>query len=189
MSEDPVAARIVDTALELAEEGGWGSVRLREVAERLEVPLTEVLARFRDLDGVADAWFHRGWEAMLTPPPEDFTTLPARERIELLLGRWFDALAPHRRVTRQMLAAKLYPSHPHHWVPTIFNLSRTIHWLRDAAMLDAVGVRRMIEEVWLTGLFLCVLAVWVCDDTPEQQRTKNVLQRRLACGRVISSAA
>ena len=50
--------------------------------------------------------------------------------------RWFDALAPHREVTDQMLREKLYASHPHHWAPMIFNLSRTIHWLRDAARLS-----------------------------------------------------
>lgn len=182
MVDDPLSGRIVDAAIELAEAGDWANVRLREVAERLDVPLTEVLARFRDLDAVADAWFQRGWEAMLAPPPEDFALQPARDRVELLLNRWFDALAPHRRVTRQMLAAKLYPSHPHHWVPTIFNLSRTIHWLRDAAMLDAGGLRRMAEEVWLSAVFLCVLAVWLNDDTPNQQRTKDILRRRLVCG-------
>lgn len=185
MDDDPLAGRIVETAVEVAEAGGWANVRLREVAERLDVPLTDVLARFRDLDAVADAWFQRGWQAMLAPPSEDFALQPARDRVELLLNRWFDALAPHRRVTRQMLAAKLYPSHPHHWVPTIFNLSRTIHWLRDAAMLDAGGVRRMAEEVWLSAVFLCVLAVWLNDDTPDQQRTKDILRRRLVCGRVI----
>lgn len=179
MTSDPFAATIVDTAIAMAEEAGWESVRLRRVAARLEVPLTEVLARFRDLDAVADAWFQRGWDAMLAPTPEGFAERLPRERIELLLLRWFDALARHRRVTGQMLRTKIYPSHPHHWVPLIFNLSRTIQWLRDAAALDAEGLRRQVEEVWLTGLVISVLALWVNDDSPEQQRTRDVLRRRL----------
>jgi AcrR family transcriptional regulator len=112
MTSDPFAATIVDTAIAMAEEAGWESVRLRRVAARLEVPLTEVLARFRDLDAVADAWFQRGWDAMLAPTPEGFAERLPRERIELLLLRWFDALARHRRVTGQMLRTKIYPSHP-----------------------------------------------------------------------------
>jgi hypothetical protein len=94
--------------------------------------------------------------------------------------RWFDALAPHREVTGQILAAKLYPAHPHHWVPLVFNLSRSIHWLREAALLDAVGRRRQMEEVGLTWLFLMALAVWLRDETPGQARTRDVLRHRLA---------
>lgn len=181
MNNDPLADRIVDATLAMAEERTWEGVRLRVVAERLDVSLTEVLARFRDLDAVADAWFRRAWEAMLAERPDGFTERSPAERIETLLMRWFDALAPYRRVTGQMLAAKLYPSHPHHWVPLIFNLSRTIQWLRDAAGLDARSRQRQIEETCLTGLFLATLWVWLNDDTAEQRRTQEFLRRRLAC--------
>ena len=117
---------------------------------------------------------------MLAPPPKDFAALPAEARLHLLLMRWFDTLAPHREVTRQMLREKLYPSHPHHWVPMIFNLSRIIQWLRDAALLDAGGRRRQVEEVGLTALFLATLAVWQWDETAGQERTRAFLRRRLA---------
>ncbi len=172
--------RILDATLDLAEEGGWDGLRLRRVAERLGVPLAEVLAQYRDLDAVANAWFRRAWVAMLASPPEGFAARPARERLHLMMMRWFDALAPHREVTGQILAAKLYPSHPHHWVPLGFNLSRSIHWLREAALLDAVGRRRQMEEVGLTALFLMTLAVWLRDATPGQARTRDVLRHRLA---------
>ena len=175
----PLEQRIVDAALDLAEEVGWDGLRLRRVAERLDVPLTEVLVHYRDLDAVADAWFRRAWAAMLAPPPGDFAARPARERLYLMTMRWFDALAPHRDVTGQILAAKLYPSHPHHWAPLAFNLSRSIHWLREAALLDATGRRRQMEEVGLSALFLATVAVWRRDDTPDQARTRRFLSRRL----------
>ncbi len=178
-AEAALERRIVDTALDLAEEAGWDALRLRRVAGRLGVPLDEVLEHYRDLDAVADAWFRRAWAAMLAPPPADFATRPARERLHLMTMRWFDTLAPHRVVTGQMLAAKLYPSHPHHWMPLVFNLSRSIHWLREAALLDATGRRRQIEEVGLTALFLATLTCWLRDDTPDQTRTRKFLQRRL----------
>ncbi|MGI9381944.1 MAG: hypothetical protein ACR2PO_02225 [Methyloligellaceae bacterium] len=175
-----LSARIVDTSIELAEDVGWGSVRLREVAARLGVSLAEVEACHRDLDSVANACFARAWQAMLAPPPEDFGTLTAETRLHILLMRWFDALAPHREVTGQMLSEKLHLPHPHHWIPMIFNLSRTIQWLRDAALLDAGGRRRQIEEIGLTALFLATLAVWRRDQTPGQERTRAFLRRRLA---------
>ena len=184
----PSAALVLDTALNRAEQHGWDSLRLRELAAELDVPLSEILVHYRDADAIADAWFGRALAAMLAPPPEGFAALPAQERLRLTMLRWFDALAPHRRVTGEMLAGKAYPSHPHHWVPMIFNLSRTIHWLRDAAGLDAGGRRRQVEEVGLTALFLATLRDWLRDETPDQERTKARLARRLAgADRVMAS--
>ena len=171
--------RIVDETIGLAEEIGWSRVRLRLVAARLDLSLAELQTQFRDLDAVADAWFERAWQAMLVPVPEGFSDQPVPDRLHLLLMRWFDALSPHRTVTHQMLSEKLYLSHPHHWVPMIFNLSRTVQWLRDAALLDAEGRRRQVEEIGLTGIFLATLAVWQWDGTPDQEKTRRFLERRL----------
>ncbi len=171
--------RILAAALELAEERGWSAVRLRDVAARLDLRLTDVLAHYRDKDALADAWFRCGWEAMLAASPPGFAALEARERIEHVMLAWFDALAPHRAVTVQMLRDKLHLPHPHHWVPMVFDLSRTIHWLREAALLDAGGRRGQLEEVGLTWLFLATLAVWARDDSPGQVRTRRFLHQRL----------
>ena len=171
--------RIVDETIALAEEIGWSRVRLRLVAARLDLSLAELQTQFRDLDAVADAWFERAWQVMLAPVPEGFSDQPVPDRLHLLLMRWFDALAPHRTVTHQMLSEKLYLSHPHHWVPMIFNLSRTVQLLRDAALLDAEGRRRQVEEIGLTCIFLATLAVWRWDGTPDQEKTRRFLERRL----------
>ena len=172
--------RIVDAAVLMAEAEGWESVRLRRVADGLGISLSDVHARFRDLDAVADGWFARANAAMITPRGRGFAAKPSRERIRDLMQSWFDALAPHRRVGAQMLAAKLYLSHPHHWVPLIFTLSRTVQWLRDAAGLDAGGRRRQVEEVGLSALFLATLAVWANDESPDQERTRKFLESRLS---------
>src|SRR5215207_9704358 len=171
-----------DAALDLVEEKGqWSAVRLHDVADRLQIPPFEVLNHYRDLDSVADAWFVRGLKAMVAPKPPDFIREPEWRRIEICLLAWFDALAPHQRVTAQMLRGKLHLSHPHHWVPMIFSLSRVIHWLREAAQLPAVyGTRRaQREEVGLTALFLGALMIWTRDKTASQARTRRFLRREL----------
>jgi AcrR family transcriptional regulator len=171
--------RIVDTAIELAEAVGWENLRLRTVAERLGVPVTAVLEHFRDADAVADAWFARPLRAMMQTPEPGFAALSARGRAHVVVMRWFDAQAAHRRVVGEMLRTKLYPSHPHHWVPMIFSLSRLIQWVREAALLDAGGRRRQMEEVGLTWVFLRTLRVWLRDETPGQEDTRRFLDRRL----------
>jgi AcrR family transcriptional regulator len=175
--------RIVDTALALAEEkGSWSAVRLHDVAERLFVPTYKIVEHYRDLDAVADAWFLRGLKAMVGTKPADFLEKPEWQRIELCLVAWFDKLSEHRGVSAQMLRGKLHLSHPHHWVPMVFNLSRTIHWLREAAQLPAVYGSRQAqrEEVGLTALFLGALLIWMGDETVGQERTKHFLRRELA---------
>ena len=175
----PNPERILETALAVADEAGWDGLRLRHVAARLKITPAGLRRHYRDTDAIANAWFGRALDAMLAPAPRGFHRRPAAARLEILLGRWFDALTPHRRVTAEMLSAKMWVFHPHHTVPMVFSLSRLIQWLRDAAGLDAVGRRRQVEETGLTALFLATLAVWCRDETEGQERTKAFLGRRL----------
>jgi ubiquinone biosynthesis protein COQ9 len=175
-------ARIVNAAIALAEERGrWSAVRLHDVAGRLGVPTSQVLDHFPDLDSVADAWFMRALKAMVSQKPPEFLELPEWRRIELCLLAWFDALAPHRRVTAQMLGGKLHLPHLHHWVPMIFSLSRTVQWLREAAQLSGEYEtdKAKREEVGLTAVFLAALLVWTRDDSEGQERTRRFLRREL----------
>ncbi|MCE8015749.1 TetR/AcrR family transcriptional regulator [Halomonas sp. MCCC 1A17488] len=180
----PFADRIVDEAVRQAETHGWRAVRLSEVARSLELPMSVVLERFRDMDDVANAWFQRGWRAMLAAKPDTFDDWPERVRIEHCLQAWFDAYAAHRQVTVQMLKAKAHLPHPHTWVPMVFDLSRTVQWLREAARLEArYGTRRaQVEEMALTSLFLAALAVWASDTSEGQRRTRRFIEKRLKRG-------
>ncbi|MCG6657302.1 TetR/AcrR family transcriptional regulator [Halomonas campisalis] len=178
------ADRVVDEAVRQAEAQGWEAVRLTEVASALELPMSAVLGEFRDLDAVANAWFLRGWRAMLAEKPATFSDWSPRSRIEHCLLAWLDTFAAHRRVTVQMLRTKAHLPHLHTWVPMAFDLSRTVQWLREAAQLEArYGTRRaQLEEIALTGLFLATLAVWARDDSEGQRKTRQFIERRLARG-------
>ena len=63
----------------------------------------------------------------------------------------------------------------------VFNLSRAIQWLREAAQLPAVyGTRQaQREEIGLTALFVGALLIWTRDETEGQERTKRFLRREL----------
>jgi AcrR family transcriptional regulator len=171
--------RIVDAALALGEERGWSNVRLYQVAERGGVPLDTIGAEFRDMDALANAWFARALAVVEQIPPQALAGQPPPERLHLVIMRWFDALAPHREVTDQMLRAKLYLSHPQHWVPLIFDLSRLVHWFLDAARIASTGRARQVAEIGLTAIFLVSLRVWLSDDSADSERTRRYLNRRL----------
>ena len=174
-----VRDRIIDAALELAEERGWANVRLYQVAERAGVPLATIGTEFRDQDALANAWFARALKAVERIPPEALAGQPAAERLQLVIMRWFEELAPHREVTGEMLRAKLYPSHPQHWMPLVFDLSRLVHWFLDAARIASTGRARQLAEIGLTGIVLASLRVWLSDDSADSERTRSYLLRRL----------
>jgi len=171
--------QVLRTTLALAEEQGWENVRLYQVAERLDLPLAEIARHFRDLDAVANAWFARARDAMLADVHGRVAGLAPPERLHVVIMAWFAALEPHRDVAGEILAAKRWPAHVHHWVPMIFELSRLVHWFLDAARIASTGRRRQMAESGLTLIFLDTLRVWLRDHTPDRLRTRNHLWRRL----------
>ena len=185
---DAIEQRVVDAALALAMEAGWEQVRFSTIADRLQLPLAEIGEHFRDIDAIANAWFARARLAMLALPVEEFAGRAADERIALAFSTWLDSLAPHRRVATEVLRHKLYPSHPHHWVPLVFDLSRFVHDLLDVARMPGSGRLRQAQEIGLTAITLLTLADWLRDNSPNQEHSKQRLRQRLASRRPSRTA-
>lgn len=179
-SKPKLEQAIVDTALSLAEDKDWESVRLYQVAEELNISLDEIRRHFREKEGIIDAWFDRADRAMLkTSEKEGFEHNNTREKLHRLLMSWLAALQQHRRVTRQMIFGKLEPGHIHYQVQGLLRVSRTVQWLREAAGLSVTLPGRAIEETALTALYLVTFAKWMFDDSEDSQSTSRFLQNRL----------
>ena len=178
---DAIEQRVVDAALALATEVGWQQVRLTAIADRIRLPLAEIGRHFRDVDAIANAWFARARLVMLDLPAEELAGRPADERVALAFASWLDSLAPHRRIAAEILRHKLYPSHPHHRVPMIFDLSRLVHDLLDVARVPGSGRLRQGQEIGLTAISLITLTEWLRDERPAQEHSKRRLRQRLAC--------
>ncbi|OOO01683.1 MAG: hypothetical protein USCGTAYLOR_02118 [Chromatiales bacterium USCg_Taylor] len=178
--EQDLKQRIVDAALALAEPRSWEVVRLHEVAEAAGITLDELRVYFREKEDIVEAWFDRADAAMLraaTAP--GFLTLTTRRRLQRVIMAWLNALAPHRRVTRQMIYGKLEPGHLHIQIPGLMRVSRTVQWFREAAHRDAAYVQRAFEEVATTGIYLATFCYWMHDDSPGSGATKAFLERLL----------
>lgn len=178
---ESIEQRVVDAALAIAAEVGWEQVRFNTIAHRIQLPLAEIGRHFRDLDAIANAWFARARLTMLAVPAEELAGRPADERVALAFASWLDSLAPHRRIAAEILRHKLYPSHPHHWVPMIFDLSRLVHDLLDVARVQGSGRLRQGQEIGLTAITLITLAEWLRDESPAQEQSKRRLRQRLTC--------
>jgi AcrR family transcriptional regulator len=174
MTSASTADDVLDAALALADEIGWSKVTARAIGARLGGGPDLVHAHYRDLNEIADAWFRRALGHALAEPGD--AALAFDERLARAFGRWLDALAPHRQASLDMIQGKLYPSHPHHWVPLIFSLSRLVQWMLDAAECPATGRRRQATEVAVSALVPAALWRWRRGD---DQAVKDFVSDRL----------
>jgi AcrR family transcriptional regulator len=174
--------RIVDTAIDLADEVGWPAVRLHAVAARLGVTLPDIHKHFPDLDAVANAWLSRADDAMLAVAERaDLADEPAPQRIMAALVAWHTALGGRRSMLRSILSYKLQPNHIHLQAALVVATSRRVQWLREAARLDATGRQKSVEELGLTMLFAATVVRWLNDDSENFARTRDFIARRLDC--------
>jgi ubiquinone biosynthesis protein COQ9 len=177
---DSLGDRILDTALEQAEASSWEELNLHNVAEALQIRLDEILSHFSGKDDLAEAWFDRGDRAMLrTERGADFLNLPPQERLQAVICDWLDALAAHRRVTREMLAYKLEPGHVHLQALGIMRISRTVQWFREASRQNSTGLQRILDETALTAIYLSALGYWLFDDYRDSRESKAFLASAL----------
>ncbi|MFQ6021719.1 MAG: TetR/AcrR family transcriptional regulator [Acidiferrobacterales bacterium] len=179
--------RIIDTALALAEARSWEAVRLHDVGAALDLSLNDIRAHFREKEELVEAWFDRADRAMLEDAATaEFQALPARQRVHRAIMTWLAALAPHRKVTREMIWGKLEPGHLHVQIPALMRISRTVQWLREAAHRDVTFLRRALEETGLTTIYLMTFFYWMRDESGNAVRTSQFLDRLLTNAETLS---
>jgi AcrR family transcriptional regulator len=181
VNEDQVRAEhILETALLLGERRGWDAVHLDDVAQHMGIVLAEIHRHYRQKDDLAEAWFDRADLALIRAGESaEWDSLPVRERLLKAILAWFDALAPHRDLSVEMLRYKLQPDHLHLQAQGLMRISRTVQWIRETARLPTVGWRRELEEVALTGIFLSTVGCWLLDRSPDARLTRAWLEGRL----------
>ncbi|WP_445768743.1 TetR family transcriptional regulator [Rheinheimera sp.] len=171
--------QILDKALQLAAKTNWEQLTLQQVALAMQISLADIYHHFQTKDQLVDAWFDRADIAMLSA--QISAELPAKERLQQAIQHWLAALAPYHKLSGQMLLYKLEPGHIHLQLGGVLRISRTVQWLREAAGLTASGVARIGQELALTSLFVAVFIYWLNDNSPAQQRSLTLLQRKLQC--------
>lgn len=181
------AEHILETALEIGEQRGWDAVHLHDVAQQLGIALAEIHRHYRQKDDLAEAWFDRADLALIRAGEcADWDSLSFQERLSRTILAWFDALAPHRELSAEMLRYKLQPDHLHLQVGGLMRISRTVQWIRETARLPTIGWRRELQEVVLTGIFLSSVGCWLHDRSPDARRTRAWVNGRLAAAERVA---
>src|SRR5438105_2922102 len=136
-------AAIIDTALRISEQSGsWDKVHMHDVARAAGLGIGELAELFPTKADIAEAFFDRADAAMFAAGQQDgWAMLPVEERLGRLIMAWLQALAPHKRAVRGMLAYKLHPEHVHLASRGVERISRTVQSIRETALLASTGWR------------------------------------------------
>ncbi len=171
---------IVDAAIALGERTSWEDVRLYDVADKLNISLEQIYFHFQEKEDLVEAWFDRADSTMLKETQAvSFADLNAQQRIHRLIMAWLNALSVQRKVTRQMIVAKMELGHLHIQIPGLLRVSRTVQWVRESAQRDATFVRRALEESVLTMIYLSTFLVWMKDESTDSKLTSKFLEQKL----------
>lgn len=175
-----LADQILDTSLTLAESGSWENIHLYLIAEELQISLDQIRQIYPQKDDLVESWFDRADSKVLAINPSPaFMKLSVRERLHQVMMTWFEALAPHQRITGEMLLYKLEFGHIHLQALGVMRISRTVQWFREAARIDTSSLRRILEETGTTAIYLMSFARWLNDDSPGFSKTRHFLDRLL----------
>lgn len=180
MASKSIKDKILDTALELAEVATWEKTHLYSIAESLNITLNQISKYYPQKDDLVEAWFDRADAAVLSiSPAPEFLDLPKAERLHHVIMTWLGNLASYRRVTREMLYYKLEFGHIHLQVLGVLRISRTVQWFRESARIDTTGLRRILEEVATSGIYMATFARWLFDDSLDSEKTRDFLKTAL----------
>ena len=178
-SENPCDV-ILDTALKMAEERHWESIRLSDIAQACDKTLTEIHQCYRQKDDLVEALFDRADIAMLEAcRSHDPDVVSMKERLHFAIMAWLDSLAPYKKTVRQMMNYKLEFGHVHLQVLGLMRISRTVQWIQEASGCRTTDVRRIIEEAVLTSIYLMTCTYWLFDSSEGQSNTRNHLDKLL----------
>ncbi|MCC5878362.1 MAG: TetR/AcrR family transcriptional regulator [Idiomarina sp.] len=175
---------ILNAALQLGDVTGWEKLTLNQVARQLDTSLADIHREFPQKDDLVDAWLDRADSMMLArfPHAGSNNKMSNEQRLRIAMQKWLDALAPHHKLTGDMLLYKLEPGHIHLQTAGLLRISRTVQWFREAAELKATHVQRIGQEIALSSLFIGVFIHWLNDKTPNQRKTRDRLHHVLHSG-------
>lgn len=109
----------------------------------------------------------------------EFLALGTQDRLEAVMMSWMEALATHRKTTREMILGRLEPGHVHIQWAGLMRVSRTVQWMREAAQRNASHVSRALEETVLTSIYLLTFGRWLTDNSEHSEQTRHQLRSLL----------
>jgi AcrR family transcriptional regulator len=174
--------RVIRAAMELAAEGGYDTVQMRDVAARAEVALGTIYRYFSSKDHLLAAcqveWASEVQRRLQTRPLRGDT--PA-ERVTEIVARAYRNLEKAPKLTAALLTAISSPD------PAVADCQRDMSQIMSAVLQSAmdgvdmdedvkVGAARVLSHVWFTALMGWVNGWHMMGPVPEEvERAAHLL--------------
>ncbi|HEV3176861.1 MAG TPA: TetR/AcrR family transcriptional regulator [Stellaceae bacterium] len=169
--------RILDATLALAEREGWRKASLGAIAGEAGMPLRQLYGEFRSRAAILSGLMARTDAGVLTETPAAEADESPRDRLFDVLMRRFDALKAQRAALK--VIARELGSDPPTALCSAPAFLRSMTWMLEAAGLSSAGIRGRFRVRVLAVLYLCVLRVFVGDNSEDLAKTMAALDRRL----------
>ncbi len=178
-----VPQHILDAALALAGEKGWGRVSLADIAARSRMPLPEVYAEFPSKVAIVDALLDQVDHAMLVGPVEAEGSV--RDRLFDVVMRRIDAMKPYKDGLRALMRDG--GGDPVTALCGARRFLRSMALLLEAAGISASGLRGLMRIEGMSVVYLYTLRAWMRDDSADAAVTMAALDRALRRAETLAS--
>lgn len=176
------AEQFIQTMLRHVPFDGWSDKAMQMAGDDLGLSQAEIACLFQrglmDLVEIGSDDIDRQMVARFMESPDlDVETMPVHLKIrELLLAR-FEVLHPNKEAVRKMLAFLAQPAHA-----KLANklLYKTLDRIWRAAGDRATDFNFYTKRAMLGAVYGSTMLAFLDDDTPDMQKTRAFLDRRLA---------
>ncbi len=170
------ADTILDSALAVSAEHGWGRATFTDIAAHAECSLADIYRHFPSKCALATAAVAR-IDAAVLAETEPNGEMSFRDRLFDLLMRRYDALKPHRRAIEALW--RELPRDPWAGAPLAPALARSMAWMLEAAGAPPRLPFGLLRVKLLAGIHLSVMRVWLRDDSEDLGQTMARLDKAL----------
>lgn len=172
-----VEDRVINAALALACEKPWGAISLADIAQGANVSLADLHEGFSSKQSILNAYSRRTDVAVLRAvDADDQEGENPKDRLFDVLMLRFDELQSHKSAVSAI--ARHFSRDPFGLLAGAKPALRSMHWMLEAAAIDAGGIKGAVRARALGVVWLAAFRVWL-DDGDEMSKTMAELDRRL----------
>lgn len=189
---DNLRSDMAEAMLGAAVEQGWTDAALRQAAQRLNLPQGRVNLLFpdgiRDVVQAVGEWVDTAMLAKIQRDPR-FRTRRTRDKVAYGVMARLDSLLPYRDSYQRLLQWYALPQN----LPLAARrLYHTVDLIWREAGDTATDFNFYTKRGLLAGVVKATTLFWLTDETPNQQATREFLERRISevlrAGKALSLA-
>lgn len=169
--------KVVNAALRLAEERGWRSVSLAEIAAGAKLDLADLYKLYPSKSAILAAYLSRIDEKVLAATDSSLAEEGARDRLFDVIMRRFDAMASDKEALRSI--SRGLAADPLAAACMVPRWKRSLVWMLEAAAINTSGPRGRMRVRGLGLIAAATFRTWLRDETDDQSKTMAALDKGL----------